>query len=157
MCSISLDLYGVRPAGVARATSLQDAYFAGGTADQLMRRLARRPDDLLVSVETVNDFQLVPGDTVNLRIQDARTKSLRTVPIHYAGIAKEFPTAPKDSFFVANASYVAKATGDDSVGAFLLDTGGTHQQRIAAHLRGSSVPRPPSPTSPRAAAPSAPA
>lgn len=129
------DLYGVRPDTIAQATSLQDAYFAGGTAQQLMRKLAQRPDNLLVSVETVNDFQLSPGDTVNLRIQDARTKALRTVPFHYAGIAKEFPTAPKDSFFVANASYIAKATGSDAVGAFLLDTGGTHQKQVAAHLR----------------------
>ncbi|MFI9567929.1 FtsX-like permease family protein [Streptomyces rishiriensis] len=129
------DLYGVRPATVAKATSLQDAYFAGGTAGQLMRRLTQHPDNLLVSAETVHDFQLSPGDTVNLRVQDARTKALRTVPFHYAGIVKEFPTAPKDSFFVANAAYVAKATGSDAVGAFLLDTGGSHQQRIAAHLR----------------------
>ncbi|MFF4488833.1 FtsX-like permease family protein [Streptomyces sp. NPDC001544] len=129
------DLYGVRPATVAKATSLQDAYFSGGTAGQLMRRLAQRPDNLLVSAETVHDFQLSPGDTVNLRIQDARTKALRTVPFHYAGIVKEFPTAPKDSFFVANAAYVARATGSDAVGAFLLDTGGSHQQQIAAHLR----------------------
>ncbi|RSO41826.1 ABC transporter permease [Streptomyces sp. WAC 06725] len=129
------DLYGVRPGTIARATSLQDAYLAGGTVRQLMRRLAERPDNLLVSVETVNDFQLSRGDTVNLRIQDARTKSLRTVPFHYAGIAKEFPTAPKDSFFVANASYIAKATGSDAVGAFLLDTGGTHQKQIATRLR----------------------
>ncbi|WP_318215052.1 FtsX-like permease family protein [Streptomyces sp. SCL15-6] len=128
------DLYGVRPATVAKATSLQDAYFSGGTAGQLMRRLAQRPDNLLVSAETVHDFQLSPGDTVNLRIQDARTKALRTVPFHYAGIVKEFPTAPKDSFFVANAAYVARATGSDAVGAFLLDTGGSHQQQIAAHL-----------------------
>ncbi|MET7854596.1 FtsX-like permease family protein [Streptomyces avermitilis] len=136
------DLYGVRPGTVTRATSLQDAYFAGGTARQLMRKLAQRPDNLLVSVETVNDFQLSPGDTVNLRIQDARTKVLRTVPFHYAGIVKEFPTAPKDSFFVANASYIAKATGSDAVGAFLLDTGGTHQKQIAAQLHrqlGTSV------------------
>ncbi|MEU9154133.1 FtsX-like permease family protein [Streptomyces sp. NPDC048417] len=129
------DLYGVRPDTIAKATSLQDAYFAGGTAHQLMRRLAQRPDNLLVSVETVNDFQLSPGDTLNLRIQDARTKALRTVPFHYAGIAKEFPTAPKDSFFVANASYIAKATGSDAVGAFLLDTGGTNQPQIAGQLR----------------------
>ncbi|GGQ72552.1 FtsX-like permease family protein [Streptomyces asoensis] len=129
------DLYGVRPATVAKATSLQDAYFSGGTAGQLMHRLAQRPDNLLVSAETVHDFQLSPGDTVNLRIQDARTKTLRTVPFHYAGIVKEFPTAPKDSFFVANAAYVARATGSDAVGAFLLDTGGSHQQQIAAHLR----------------------
>ncbi|WP_031024426.1 ABC transporter permease [Streptomyces sp. NRRL S-1314] len=129
------DLYGVRPATVARATSLQDAYFSGGTAAQLMRRLAQRPDNLLVSAETVHDFQLSRGDTINLRIQDARTKALRTVPFHYAGIVKEFPTAPKDSFFVANAAYVARATGSDAVGAFLLDTSGSHQQQIAAHLR----------------------
>ncbi|MFC8671400.1 FtsX-like permease family protein [Streptomyces griseorubiginosus] len=130
------DLYGVRPDTIAGATSLQDAYFAGGTARELMQRLAQHPDNLLVSVETVHDFQLSPGDTVNLRVQDARTKALHTVPFHYAGIAKEFPTAPKDSFFVANASYVAKATGSDAVGAFLLDTGGSHQKQIAAQLRG---------------------
>ncbi|MGW3153907.1 FtsX-like permease family protein [Streptomyces sp. NPDC001089] len=129
------DLYGVRPDTITRAASLQDAYFAGGTADQLMRRLARRPDNLLVSEETVHDFQLQPGDTVNLRVQDARTKTLRTVGFHYAGVVKEFPTAPKDSFFVANASYLATATGSDAVGAFLIDTGGSRQQRIAARLR----------------------
>ncbi|MFE3037277.1 FtsX-like permease family protein [Streptomyces canus] len=129
------DLYGVRPDTIAGATSLQDAYFAGGTARQLMQRLAQHPDNLLVSVETAKDFQLSPGDTVNLRVQDARTKALHTVPFHYAGIAKEFPTAPKDSFFVANASYIARATGSDAVGAFLLDTGGSHQKQIAAQLR----------------------
>ncbi|MFG3371262.1 FtsX-like permease family protein [Streptomyces sp. NPDC090032] len=129
------DLYGVRPATVASATSLQDAYFAGGSAATLMKRLAHQPDGLLVSAETVHDFQLTPGDTVNLRIQDAHTKALRTVPFHYVGVAKEFPTAPKDSFFVANASYVAKATGSDAVGAFLLDTAGTHQKQIAERLR----------------------
>ncbi|MFD4549340.1 ABC transporter permease [Streptomyces sp. NPDC058466] len=129
------DLYGVRPDTIASATSLQDAYFSGGSAATLMERLANRPDGLLVSAETVKDFQLAPGDTVNLRVQDARTKALRTVPFHYVGVAKEFPTAPKDSFFVANASYVAKATGSDAIGAFLLDTGGTHQKQVAARLR----------------------
>ncbi|MFD5819239.1 FtsX-like permease family protein [Streptomyces sp. NPDC127038] len=129
------DLYGVRPDTVTRATSLQDAYFAGGTARQLMHSLAQRPDNLLVSEETVHDFQLRPGDTLNLRVQDARTKALRTVPFHYAGVVKEFPTAPKDSFFVANASYIAKTTGSDAVGAFLVDTGGSGQRQIAAHLR----------------------
>ncbi|MGW3630323.1 FtsX-like permease family protein [Streptomyces sp. NPDC005122] len=129
------DLYGVRPRTIASATSLQDAYFSGGSARALMDRLARQPDALLVSAETVHDFQLAPGDTVNLRVQDGRTKTLRTVPFHYVGIAKEFPTAPKDSFFIANASYVARATGTDAVGAFLVDTGGTRQKEVAARLR----------------------
>ncbi|MGI5439592.1 FtsX-like permease family protein [Streptomyces shenzhenensis] len=129
------DLYGVRPDTIASATSLQDAYFAGGTARELMRTLAERPDNLLVSAETVTDFQLSPGDTVNLRIQDTRTKALRTVPFHYAGIVKEFPTAPKDSFFVANASYLARTTGSDATGAFLVDTGGSGQRAVADRLR----------------------
>ncbi|GGP87836.1 ABC transporter permease [Streptomyces melanogenes] len=129
------DLYGVRPATISTATSLPDTYFAGGTARSLMARLTARPDALLVSEETVKDFRLAPGDTVNLRLQDGRTHTLRTVPFHYAGIVKEFPTAPKDSFLVANADYVARSTGDDSVGAFLLDTGGAHQSTTAAALR----------------------
>ncbi|MFE2282976.1 FtsX-like permease family protein [Streptomyces sp. NPDC059443] len=129
------DLYGVRPATIGAATSLQDAYFAGGTARSLMARLAARPDALLVSEETVKDFRLAPGDTVNLRLQDSRTHALRTVPFHYAGIVKEFPTAPKDSFLVANADYVARSTGNDAVGAFLIDTGGAHQADTAAVLR----------------------
>ena len=46
------------------------------------------------------------------------------MPFRYAGIVTEFPTAPRDSFFVANAGYVAARTGSDAVGAFLVDTGG---------------------------------
>lgn len=130
------DLYGVQPATITSATSLQDAYFAGGTAKSLMDKLAARPDSLLVSQETVKDFQLTLGDTVNLRLQDSRTKALTSVPFRYAGIVKEFPTAPKDSFFVANADYIAKTTGSNAVGAFLIDTGGTHQKSVASTLRG---------------------
>lgn len=129
------DLYGVRPSTIASATSLQDAYFAGGTARALLHRLATRPDALLVSEETVKDFRLNPGDTINLRLRDSSTRALRTVPFHYAGIVKEFPTAPKDSFLVANAAYVARETGSDAVGAFLLDTGGMHQHGVADALR----------------------
>jgi putative ABC transport system permease protein len=129
------DLYGVRPATITNATALQDAYFQGGTAPQLMATLAAHPDAVLVSAETVTDFQLNPGDLLNLRLQDTTTKRLRTVPFHYAGIVKEFPTAPRDSFFVANAAYVAKATGSDAVGAYLIDTGGKNQPAVASTLR----------------------
>jgi putative ABC transport system permease protein len=129
------DLYGVRPDSITQATALQDAYFQGGTATDLMATLTRHPDAILVSAETVKDFQLNLGDLINLRVQDSRTQTLRTVPFHYAGIVKEFPTAPKDSFFVANASYLARATGSDAVGAFLVDTGGNNQAGVAAALR----------------------
>ena len=129
------DLYGVRPASITSATALQDAYFAGGTAKSLMAKLAAQPDAILVSAETIKDFQLAPGDLLNLRLQDSGTKKLQTVPFHYAGIVKEFPTAPKDSFFVANSDYITKVTGSNAVGAFLVDTGGTNQSTISADLQ----------------------
>jgi putative ABC transport system permease protein len=134
------DLYGVRPATVTDATRLQDAYFSGGTARQLMSILARQPDAILVSEETVRDFQLNPGDLLRLRLQDGRTGKLVTVPFHYAGIAREFPTAPRDSFFVANAGYVAAQTGNPSVGEFLVNTDGTAPPVVGARLRAALGP-----------------
>jgi putative ABC transport system permease protein len=119
------DLFGVRPTTITNQGRLQNGWFAGGTAANLMKILARQPDAILVSQETVKDYQLHPGDRINLRLQDGRTKKLTTVPFHYQGVAKEFPTAPKDSFFVANQAYVAARTGSDAVGSFLIQTDGT--------------------------------
>ena len=130
------DLYGVRAGTIAGATKLQDAYFQGGTARELMATLATAPDSLLVSAETVKDFQLNRGDQLMLRLQDGRTKQFTTVAFHYAGIAKEFPTAPHDSFLVANADYIAKMTGSDAVGALLVDTAGTSPAVVADRVRG---------------------
>jgi putative ABC transport system permease protein len=50
-------------------------------------------------------------------------------------VAKEFPTAPRDSFLVANAGYVARATGSDAVGSFLVQTDGTSPGAVAARVR----------------------
>ena len=44
------------------------------------------------------------------------------VPFHVVGMVSEWPTAPKDSFLVANAAYVARASGSDAVGTFLVKT-----------------------------------
>ncbi|MCW2991726.1 MAG: hypothetical protein JWM73_2320 [Solirubrobacterales bacterium] len=129
------DLYGVRPSTIGAAGKLQDGWFQGGTATGLMRSLAVHPDGIIVSAETVHDFQLHPGDQLRLRLQDGQSKQFKTVPFRYIGVAKEFPTAPKDSFFVANADYVAKATGSDAVGTFLLQTDGTSPATVAGRVR----------------------
>jgi len=134
------DLYGVRPNTIAKATRLQDAYFQGGSAQSLMNKIGSSPDSLLVSDETVKDFQLEPGDNLVLRLQDGRTKQLKPVRFHYAGIAKEFPTAPHDSFMVANAAYVARMTGSDAVGAFLINTTGSSPPAVAARVRAAVGP-----------------
>jgi putative ABC transport system permease protein len=129
------DLYGVRPSTITNVTALQDTYFQGGTARQLMDTLATQKDSVLVSAETVRDFQLHLGDQLRLRLQDGRTTQLVTVPFRYAGVVTEFPTAPSDSFLVANADYVAEKTGNGTVGAFLVDTGGTDVTGVAARVR----------------------
>jgi putative ABC transport system permease protein len=100
-----------------------------------MAQLNARPNSILVSAETVKDFQLHPGDTLNLRLVDSRTHQQRAVPFHYVGIVAEFPTAPKDSFFVANADYLARMSGSSAVGAFLVDTGGRHTGAVARRIR----------------------
>jgi putative ABC transport system permease protein len=129
------DLYGVRPNSIGAAGKLQNGWFQGGSAQQLMKDLVARPDGILVSSETVKDFQLNKGDLIRLRLQDGQTKQFKTIPFHYVGVAKEFPTAPKDSFFIANESYVSKATGSDAVGAFLVQTDGTNPAAVAQRLR----------------------
>ncbi|MGI8921345.1 MAG: FtsX-like permease family protein [Solirubrobacteraceae bacterium] len=128
------DLFGVRPGTITTAGKLQNGWFQGGSAADLMKIIAKDPSAILVSAETVKDYQLHRGDTLNLRLQNGQTKQLTTVPFHYEGVAKEFPTAPKDSFFVANQSYVAAKTGSDAVGSFLVQTDGTNPAVVAKRI-----------------------
>jgi len=108
------DLYGIDPARIGRATHLADAYFSGGGAAGMLDRLAATPDGVLVSEETVQDFQLQHGDTLNLRLMNAGDHQYHPVAFRFIGVAREFPTAPRDSFLVANAAYVARMTGSDA-------------------------------------------
>jgi putative ABC transport system permease protein len=129
------DMYGVRPQTITAAGRLQNSWFAGGSAARLVATLASRPDGVLVSQETVRDYQLSPGDLVKLRLQDARTHAYVTVPFHYVGVGKEFPTAPRDSFLIANAAYVAQMTHSDSIGTLLIQTDGTSPAKVASRVR----------------------
>jgi putative ABC transport system permease protein len=134
------DLFGVRPATIAGATSLQDSWFTGGTAQQLMATLAATKDGVLVSAETVRDYQLHLGDPVQLRVQSASGGQPVTATFHYVGIATEFPTAPKDSFLVANQEYLTAVTGDGTVSAFLLDTGGRQDPALVGAVSRAANP-----------------
>jgi putative ABC transport system permease protein len=129
------DLYGVRPGSIRSVSALQDSYFQGGSAAALMHTLQTKADSILVSAETVKDYQLHLGDLINLRLLDGRTHQLVTVGFHYVGVVSEFPTAPKDSFFITNAAYVTQKTGSNAVGTFLVNTGGTNSSAVAARVR----------------------
>lgn len=118
---------------------MSDAFFAGGNAQQVLATLASRPNGVLVSDETVRDFQLQPGDTLRLRLQFASDHAYHVVPFVYVGIVREFPTAPRDSFLVANASYVARTTGSAANQTLLIRTTGS-PPAVAARVRATLGP-----------------
>jgi putative ABC transport system permease protein len=129
------DLYGISPQAIGTATPMSDAFFQGRSASTVLGALGSRPDGVLVSDETVRDYQLRPGDLIRLRLQSASDHAYHLVPFHYVGIVREFPTAPRDSFFVANASYVASATGSPAYQVMLVHTSGS-PPAVAAAVRG---------------------
>jgi len=129
------DLYGIDARTFARGAKLQDSYFIGGTAAAILKRMSAQKDALLVSLEAVKDFQLNIGDRLTLRLLNASTKQYERVPFTYVGVAKKFPSAPSDSFLVANADYIAAMTGSSAVGTFLIDTAPNDSTRVAASIR----------------------
>lgn len=105
------DTYGIDPRTIDRATGLRDSYFLGGSTAEVLARLRERPDAILVSKETITDYSLNLGDLLRLRVLDRRTGRFRVVPFHVVGVVQEFPSAPRDSFMVANLSYLQAADG----------------------------------------------
>lgn len=129
------DLYGIRPSRIARATTISDAYFAGGLAARRLASLAATPNGVFVSDETVKDFRLRPGDEIRLRVLDAQTHAYIPVPFRVLGIVREFPTAPTDSFLVANASYVRRVTHSDAFETLLIRGGPRSPAAVASDVR----------------------
>lgn len=129
------DLYGIDPTTIGNATPMSNAFFGNGDARATLAALARTPDGVLVSEETVQTYQLVPGDTLTLRLQDAFTHAYSPVRFRFVGITREFPTAPKDSFLVANAAYVAKETRSTGAEIVLLRVSGDISAVSAAAKR----------------------
>jgi putative ABC transport system permease protein len=103
------DTYGIDPGGFTKATSLRDSYFLGGSAADIMARLRSRTDGILVSKETISDYSLSLGDLLRLRVLDHQTGRFHIVPFHVVGVVQEFPSAPRDSFMVANLGYLDAA------------------------------------------------
>jgi putative ABC transport system permease protein len=132
------DTYGINPNTIAAATTLHDSYFVGGTAAQILQRLRARPDGIVVSKETITDYSLNLGDLLRLRVLDRRTGGFRTVPFHVVGVVQEFPSAPRDSFMVANLPYLQAHDHGPGPNVIFARAGGDPAaagQRVAAATR----------------------
>ena len=114
------DLYGIHARTIAQATPMSNAFFGGGDAAATLAELAGTPDGVLVSEETVQTYQLRTGDTIVLRLQRAGSHAYVPVKFRFIGVTREFPTAPHDSFLVANANYVAAQTGTNAAEIVLI-------------------------------------
>jgi putative ABC transport system permease protein len=106
------DTFGIDAATFTNGSSLRDSYFRGGGAGEMLSRLRSAPDAILVSSETVTDYSLALGDLLKLRVLDRTRGGFRVVPFHVVGIVQEFPSAPRDSFMVANLAYLEHVTHD---------------------------------------------
>lgn len=127
------DVYGINAATIGRAAPLLDSFTPGTTIKAALSSLAATPDGVLLSAETLHDYQLRPGDLVRLRLQTGVDKQYRPVDFHVIGRVTEFPTAPKDSFIVANAGYLAAQTQSDAVSTYLVSS--SDPTRTAGALR----------------------
>ena len=132
------DTFGIDPGTLTRGTSLRDSYFLGGSAGELLHRLDTTADGVLVSRETITDYSLAIGDLLKLRVLDRRTGKLRIASFHVAGVVQEFPSAPRDSFMVANLRYLLSVTHDPGPNVVFAKTHGDAAvvgRRIAAAVK----------------------
>ena len=106
------DTFGIDANTFTRATTLRNSYFLGGSASQMLSRLRARKDGIVVPKETVTDYSLGQGDLLKLRVLDRRSGAFRIARFHVVGIVQEFPSAPRDSFMVANLAYLQGVTHD---------------------------------------------
>ena len=138
------DTYGIDAATFTRATTLRDSYFVGSSAAQAMAALRATPDGILVSKETITDYQLKVGDLLRLRVLDHATGKFDVAPFHVVGVVQEFPSAPKDSFMVTNLAYLEQVThgpGPNVVFAKVTGDPAAVAARVAAVVKpfGASV------------------
>src|SRR5204862_8179655 len=136
------DTYGIDANTFTKATTLRDSYFVGLNLKQALDRLRATPDGILVGKETITDYSLKTGDLLRLRVLDHVTGKFRVVPFHVVGVVQEFPSAPKDSFMVANLRYLSAADHAGGPNVVFAKTSGDPRavaRRAAAAPRGEGT------------------
>ncbi|MEA2399275.1 MAG: putative transport system permease protein [Thermoleophilaceae bacterium] len=136
------DTYGIDASTFTKATSLRDSYFLGSTASQAIGSLKSTHDGILVGKETIKDYSLKTGDLLRLRVLDHRNGKFNVVAFHVVGVVQEFPSAPKDSFMIANLGYLSTVSHSGGPNVVFARTSGdpaTVANRVAAATKGSGT------------------
>ncbi len=122
------DLFAIEAASLRQATTVADSFFLDGTANAILDHLASTPDGIIVSEETAHDYSIVAGDHINIRLQQPSDGTFLTLRFQLVGVAREFPTAPQDSFLVVNRDYLSTQLKTDIVSTFLIRASGDPAQ-----------------------------
>ena len=100
------------------------ANFAPGRTDATLDALQSTPNGVLVAVDIAQKFNILPGDPVNLRLFNPKTRQYADVTAQAVGMYIQFSTSSQDSDFILNRDFMAKALNTDTVTFFLLKTDG---------------------------------
>ncbi len=102
-----------------QVASLQDSWFLGASADQMMAALRDHPDGVLVNAALADGLKLVPGDDAKVLYGRGTSQQTRR-PATVLGLFTQFPGAPEGTDIVANLDQYQHVTGLKSADLYLL-------------------------------------
>ena len=124
-------LIAIDPQSFARVAAPPDAFFPDGGASPALEALRADPAAALVSDELARTFNILPGDTVAIRL--ARPDgSLVPVTFHAVALFSSFPGFPQGIDLVVDQSAVTRAIGKATADVYLLRTQTSSDASLAA-------------------------
>jgi putative ABC transport system permease protein len=124
-------LVAIDPAAFGRVAAPPDAFFVNQTASGALATLQTDPNAVLVSDELARTFNILPGDTVMLRLPRV-DGTLVLVTFRAVGEFKNFPGFPQGIDLVAARATVASLTGRTAADFFVLRTDATGDSAVTA-------------------------
>ena len=114
-------LAAIDPRIFSQVAALQDSWFPGGSADQMMAVLQNHPDGVLVNAALADGLKLAPGDEAKVLFgRGTKQQTRKTVKV--LGLFTQFPGAPEGTDIVANLDYYQHVTGLMKADFYLLST-----------------------------------
>jgi putative ABC transport system permease protein len=124
-------LIGIDPQGFTRVAAPPDAFFPDGGAAAALDALRADPSAVLISDELARTFNILPGDTVAIRLPRADGT---LVPVTFRAVAlfATIPAFPQGIDLVANRDAVSQAIGRATADLYLLRTQSDSLAALAA-------------------------
>jgi putative ABC transport system permease protein len=104
-----------------QVAQMQDSWFVGASADQMMTALRDHPNGVLVNAALADGLKLAVGDHAKV-LYGRGTKQQTRRPATVLGVFTHFPGAPDGTDVVASLDRYQRATGLKAADAYLLST-----------------------------------